>query len=202
MHYDFVDIGTCDFDTSIDNINKFNKLNILLVEPLTYYLDKLPNYPNVVKDNVGISDTSGTVKLYYLPESVIQAYNLPKYLAGCSKIGHRHPLTDNVLDKSNLSLELVESADIDIITFDMLCQKHNIGSIGSLKIDTEGHEEYILPNVLEKIKNGFQIDRIKFENQQSLGNWKYLIQLTYEFTCHGYCVLEQTEFDITLEKIA
>jgi FkbM family methyltransferase len=198
MHYDFVDIGTCDFDTSLDYINDASV--ILLVEPLTYYLDKLPDLPNVVKDNVGVSDRAGVVKIYYLPEYIIEAYNLPHYLSGCSKVGTRHPTTDRVLQEHNLSLDLVQSLDIEVITIDMLYQRHQIDSIGSLKIDTEGHEEYILPSVLEKIKNGFQINQIKFENQQILGNWPYMVQLTYEFTCHGYRIQEQTEFDITLVK--
>ena len=200
MHYDYVDIGTCDFDTSLDRIDGSNKLNILLVEPIAYYLDKLPNYPNVIKDNIGISNENKKIKLHYLPEDVIASHNLPFYLRGCSSAEDRHPTIDLHLMENHLSLELVETVEIDVITFNTLCEKHQIESIGSLKIDTEGHEQYIVPSVLEKVKQGFIINKIKFENQEFLGNRSLLNQLRDQFVQLGYTLIEQTEIDTVLEK--
>jgi len=200
MHYDCVDIGTCDFDTSLDGVKRSNKLNILLVEPIAYYLDKLPNYPNVVKDNVAISNENKKIKLYYLPESAIARHNLPYHLKGCISTGTRHPATDYHLIENHLGLDLVETVEIDAITFDTLCNKHQIESIGSLKIDTEGHEQYIVPGVLEKVKQGVVIDKIKFENQEYLGNKPFLNQLRDQFIQLGYTLVEQTEMDVVLEK--
>jgi hypothetical protein len=82
----------------------------------------------------------------------------------------------------------------------MLCQKHNIESIDNLKIDTEGHEEYILPDIFKKIKNGFSIDTIKFENQKGLGNALLLDSKRDEFMKIGYRLIEQTDQDVVLSK--
>lgn len=200
MHYDFVDIGTCDFDTSADGLDDSNNLNILLIEPLTYYLNKLPDYPNVIKDNVGISNVHGYVKIYYLPESVIDHYGLPMWSKGCSSIGQKHPAIEGLLYDNELSFDLIKSEEIEIITFDMLCSKHNIESIGNLKIDTEGHEQYILPDILAKVKQGFQIDLLKFENQDYLGNKQLLDRLMFDFIYNGYQLVERTKMDVTLKK--
>jgi hypothetical protein len=82
-----------------------------------------------------------------------------------------------------------------------LCTKHNIESIDNLKIDTEGHEQYILPDVLAKVKQGFLINHIKFENQQYLGNQILLNIIRDEFVKLNYKLVEQTDCDVLLERI-
>jgi FkbM family methyltransferase len=201
MHYKYVDIGTSDFDTSLNLVDINNTANILLVEPLSYYLNRLPTYPNVIKDNLAISNTPGKLKVYFLPDDVISKHNLSGILRGCNSINIRHWLVDHHLTENNLSLDLVENLDVDVITFDMLCQKHNIESIDSLKIDTEGHEEYILPDVLERVKQGFLINNIKFENQEFLGNHPLLNSIRDEFIKIGYRLVEQTDQDVVLARI-
>jgi len=200
MHFNYVDIGTCDFETSLDFANDSNNV-ILLVEPLTYYLDRLPNIHNVIKDNVAISNKSGTAKIYYLPDEIISIHNLPTWLRGCSSVGVKHKSAEQELSKRNLSLDLIQHTDIDIITFSELCTKHNIKSIDNLKIDTEGHEQYILPDVLAKVKQGFLIKHIKFENQQYLGNQILLNIIRDEFVKLNYKLVEQTDCDVLLERI-
>jgi FkbM family methyltransferase len=200
MHFNYVDIGTCDFETSLDFTNDSNNV-ILLVEPLTYYLDRLPNIHNVIKDNVAISNKSGTAKIYYLPDEIISIHNLPIWLRGCSSVGVKHKSAEQELSKRNLSLDLIQHKNIDVITFSELCTKHNIESIDNLKIDTEGHEQYILPDVLAKVKQGFFINRIKFENQQYLGNQILLNIIRDEFIKLNYVLVEQTDCDVLLERI-
>jgi len=200
MHFNYVDIGTCDFETSLDFSNDSNNV-ILLVEPLTYYLDRLPNIHNVIKDNVAISNKSGTAKIYYLPDEIISTHNLPTWLRGCSSVGEKHKSAEQELSKRNLNLDLIQHKDIDIITFSELCTKHNIESIDNLKIDTEGHEQYILPDVLAKVKQGFLINHIKFENQQYLGNQILLNIIRDEFVKLNYKLVEQTDCDVLLERI-
>jgi FkbM family methyltransferase len=200
MHFNYVDIGTCDFETSLNFANDSNNV-ILLVEPLTYYLDRLPNIHNVIKDNVAISNKSGTAKIYYLPDEIISIHNLPTWLRGCSSVGVKHKSAEQELSKRNLSSDLIQHKDIDIITFSELCSKHNIESIDNLKIDTEGHEQYILPDVLAKVKQGFLIKHIKFENQQYLGNQILLNIIRDEFVKLNYKLVEQTDCDVLLERI-
>ena len=200
MHFNYVDIGTCDFETSLDFVNDSNNV-ILLVEPLTYYLDRLPNIHNVIKDNVAISNKSGTAKIYYLPDETISLHNLPIWLRGCSSVGVKHKSAEQELSKRNLNLDLIQHKDIDIITFSELCIKHNIESIDNLKIDTEGHEQYILPDVLAKVKQGFLINHIKFENQLYLGNQILLNIIRDEFVKLNYKLVEQTDCDVLLKRI-
>jgi FkbM family methyltransferase len=200
MHYKYVDIGTSDFETCLDLVDDTNTEHILLVEPLVYYLNRLPVYSNVIKDNVAISNISDKLKVYFLPDDIISKYNLPWVLKGCNKLGQRHRAVEYELTKNNLGIDLIESIEVDVITFDMLCQKHNITSIDNLKIDTEGHEEYILPDVLEKTKQGFLIKNIKFENQEYLGNKPFLNDIRDEFIKIGYSLVAQDEHDIILAK--
>ena len=198
MHYDYIDIGTSDFDTCLNFIN--NTETALLVDPLAYYLNRLPSTPNVIKDDVAISNIPSKSKVYFVPDDTISKYNMPFWIRGCNRINLRHPGVDHYLIENNLSLNLVESVDVDVITFDILCQKHKIESIGSLKIDTEGDEEYILPDVLRKTKQGFLINNIKFENQKDLGNKSLLDSIRDEFITIGYSLIEQTDQDVVLSR--
>jgi hypothetical protein len=89
---------------------------------------------------------------------------------------------------------------VNVITFDMLCNKHNITSINYLKIDTEGHEEFIMPDVLTSIKNGMKITTIRFENQAVLGNKVFLDNLLLKFYDIGYRLVGKSEMDVIIEK--
>ena len=53
MKYDFIEIGTSDFDTLLETT--INKIGIS-IEPLKYYLDNLPNNDKVIKVNCAIED--------------------------------------------------------------------------------------------------------------------------------------------------
>ena len=68
--YDFIEIGTSNFETLIQNATNEKGLS---VEPLKYYLDCLPDKTNVKKINVAITDEPlcDTVDFYYIPENVI-----------------------------------------------------------------------------------------------------------------------------------
>jgi len=200
MHFDFVDIGTSDFDTCLDSLsNSSERSKFLLVEPLKFYLDKLPDSPNVYKENAAVSNVSGTSVINFLPPDIIKRYRLAWWLRGCSRIDERHPLVDEELSKKKLPLQMVEKIKCNVITFDDLCHKYEIESIGSLKIDTEGHEEYILPDVLEKVKSGFRISKIKYENQMYIGNYDLLNKIAESFIDIGYELVKKTHMDIELQ---
>ena len=200
MHFDFVDIGTCDFDTSLNFLTEGKNYQILLVEPLEYYLDKLPNHPNVIKDNVAISDKEETSEVFYLPEETIIEYKFRFWTRGCSTIGERHPTIEHMLNELKLPLDLIKTKPVQVITFDSLCKKHNIESIGSLKIDTEGHEKFILPGVLQKIKEGLPITKIKFEHPY-ITDRLLLAEFVIEFEKLNYFFAEKTKMDYTFTKI-
>ena len=140
----------------------------MCVEPLKYYLDKLPNRNNVIKVNCAISNKSSKGKMYYVSEEDIIKNHLPKYLKGCSSLNKRHWIFDC---KSHFPNGVpVKEHYIDILSFCDLVKKYNIKSIYFLKIDTEGHDSFILENYLECSKTNKKIlaKKILFEfNRES-----------------------------------
>ena len=81
-NFDFVDIGTSDFDTSVDFLKPGQK--VLLVEPLKYYLDRLPDGPGIFKANYAISTKIRTGYMFYVEEELIHKYGLPNWIRGCN----------------------------------------------------------------------------------------------------------------------
>jgi len=200
MHFDFIDIGTCDFETSaqIANVNQ----SVLLVEPIQFYLDRIHKGPNITKANLAVGNTKGFIDVKYVPESVIVKYNLPHWIKGCSNVGEGyHKTVHRVFVDNNIPLSLIELKQVECVTFDDLCKRYTVESINFLKIDTEGYEQYILPGVLDMIKNGFRIDNLKYENQESLGNKAFVDLLTIEFVKLGYQIIDINQTDTTLKKI-
>jgi FkbM family methyltransferase len=197
MKYDYVDIGSCDFDTAYDVAKSGDR--VLLVEPIKYYLDRIPDRENQVKANVAISSTTGQIPVYYVPDVSIHLFDLPSWTRGCNSVGQRHPTVDRLLEARGLNLNIVNKNIVEVISFKELCDRYDITEIGKLKIDTEGHEQYILPSVLEMIWEGMRIEEIKFENQEALGNKPFLDELTIEFVkLAKYIVAEVTDMDTTL----
>lgn len=197
MRYDYVDIGSCDFDTAYDVAQPEDR--VLLVEPVKYYLDRIPDRHNQVKANVGISINTGQIPVYYLPDVTIHLFDLPSWTRGCNSVGSRHPTVDQLLVSRGLDLNLVNKTMVEVINFKELCDRYAITEIGKLKIDTEGHEEFILPSVLEMVWEGMHIEEIKFENQAALGNKPFLDELAIEFVkLAKYVVAEVTDMDTTL----
>ena len=198
MKYDYVDIGTCDFDTSYDVAKPGEQ--VLLVEPLQYYLDRIPDRKDQKKANVAVSASSGRITVYHVPDVTIHLFDLPRWVRGCNSIGIRHPTVDNLLKHRNLPLSLVNKTEVEVITFRELCSRYQITEINKLKIDTEGHETFIMPTVLEMVKEGMYIEEIKFENQEILGNKPFLDILAQEFVKLGfYEITEVTSMDTTLK---
>jgi len=198
MKYDYVDIGTCDFDTAADVAKENEK--VLLVEPVQYYLDRIPS-SNYVKVNLAVSDKPGKLPVYYVPEVTINILALPHWIRGCNSLGSRHPTVDAVLLDRGLPLGLVNTTQVEVVTFKELCNRYQITEIGKLKIDTEGHEQFILPSVLEVVKFGMQIREIKFENQETLGDKQFLDSLVLNFVDLGYTISEVTKMDTTLKLL-
>ena len=197
MRYDYVDIGTCDFDTAHDVAQPGER--VLLVEPVQYYLDRISDRKDQIKANLAVSASSGRVPVYYVPDVSIHLFDLPSWARGCNSIGTRHPTIDNLLVSRKLPLNLVNKIEVEVITFRELCTRYLITEINKLKIDTEGHETFIMPTVLEMVKEGMYIEEIKFENQESLGNKPFLDILAQEFVKLGfYEITEVTNMDTTL----
>ena len=164
MHLHFLEVGTADFDTIMENVD--DNVVGMSIEPIKYYLDKLPNKPNVLKVNCAISDYDGEIQVYYVKEDLIKKHDLPEWVRGCNSVGNHHPtvykrLLENQLDPS----EIVTIDTVLVKTMKTLLEENNIQGIGFLKIDTEGHDCVILNSYIDYCEQHLHLlaDKIEFE---------------------------------------
>jgi hypothetical protein len=169
MHYDFVDIGTSDFNIGKGDFDWGKKY--LAVEPVAHYLYNIPDLHNLTKANYAITNKTGFVDVFYLERGTIESYDLPSWARGCNKIGCVHPTIQEILNIYELPKELLKVQKANCITFSQLLDLYNITSIGHLKIDTEGHDHIILEMVAQDLLDGkVQIDSIMLEYLPFFGN--------------------------------
>ena len=149
--YDFVEIGTSNFDTELQKAN--NEVFGISVEPIKRYLDNIPNKTNCIKSNYAISNYKGTIDIYYVSPEIIKEYKFPQWFTGCNSVNDYHPTVKKILTERGLSLEkMVTVETIDVIQFKDLVDLYNIEGIKYLKIDTEGHDCVILNDYLDLIQ--------------------------------------------------
>ena len=161
MDIDFLEIGTSNFDTCIQTCDDSQKG--ISIDAISYYLNCLPDKPNVKKVHTAITSdrTSDSIKIYYIPEDVIESNNLYSWFKGCNTIGDYHSLHK----KHNL-FHLVKIEDVPLLNIDEFLIYNNIRKIKYLKIDTEGHDYIILNGLfkyLETKSKEYYPERIQFE---------------------------------------
>jgi len=156
---DFIEIGSSHFETLIEECSNNDKG--ITIEPIKFYLDKLPHKINVKKLNLAISDKNGKADIYYISPDNIKKLNLPGWFYGCNSINDYHPYHIN----ENLQ-KYVTIDKIDIIPTYQLFYSNKIKKVKYLKIDTEGHDCIILKSLFNYIKflpKSFYPDVIFFE---------------------------------------
>jgi FkbM family methyltransferase len=143
VHYNFIEIGTSDFDTLIQTCA--DSTYGLSIEPLKIYIDRLPDKPHVKKVNTAVSDAKGAIQIYYVDPVDIAAHRLPEWVKGCNSVNRPHPTVVKELTRRGLSWETIIRNDmIDVITFTDIVNNYDVESVDILKIDTEGHDCVIL----------------------------------------------------------
>lgn len=148
MKYDFVEIGTSNFDTLIQGATADTRG--ISVEPIQWYLDALPSPPGVLKLNCAISRTnvSETLEVYYVPEHLVRQHKLPGWLRGCNSVGDYH-LQHHVLDVKHL----VQRDQVECVPIGQLFDSNNITELDYLKIDTEGNDCDIMLHLFEYLQH-------------------------------------------------
>jgi hypothetical protein len=106
-HYDFIEIGTSDFNTLIQKAT--DSTVGLSVEPLADYLNRLPSKKRVTKVNVAVSDRSGHLDIFYVPDAVRKQYALPSWMKGTNKVGAPHPTVVRYLAKKRIAVNSYEA---------------------------------------------------------------------------------------------
>lgn len=190
--YDFIEIGTSNFDTLIELAD--DNTRGISVDAVKYYTDQLPDKLNCKKINVGISNVNSTLDVYYIPEHIIEENNLPKWFKGCNTINTYHPLHIH----HNVS-HLCKIDKVKVITTHELFYQNSVRNVKYLKIDTEGHDAIILKTLYFYIKYlpiVFYPNRILFETNDH-SNPKDVDEIIELYCSIGY-KLESRGYDSVL----
>lgn len=148
MKYDFVEIGTSNFDTLIESATPDTRG--ISIEPIQAYLDALPNPPGVLKLKKAVSAANRfeTLEVYYVPENLVQQHGLPDWLRGCNSVGDYH-FQHHALDIRHL----VARDQVACVPIGYIFDHYDITELGYLKIDTEGSDCAILLHLFDYLKN-------------------------------------------------
>lgn len=198
--YDFIEIGTSDFDTIIQQSD--DTTVGLSIEPLIYYLDRLPSKQNVKKLNVAISHYVGEIKIFSLKPDIIAKNNLPYWLKGCSSVNNYHPTALTIVENAGLALDVFSIDTVRVIDIETLVKENDVSGCKFLKIDTEGHDYIILNNYLDYCDNGHPEllpDKVQFECNV-LTRYENTQKLITRFTSLGYKTIHRDNQDVVMVK--
>ena len=199
--FDFLEIGTSDFDTEIEKSD--NSRIGMSIEPIKYYLDKLPERDNVLKVNCAISDTNGECEIYYVNNQNIEKYNMPWWIKGSNSIDDYHPLVCKYLIKKNLNPQkLINKYKVQKKTLITIIHEHNISGIFYLKIDTEGHDHFILNKFLnDNNDTNLLPHNIRFESNRLTPNKMTIYNLIRRLQKLGYDLISTSRKADTILKL-
>lgn len=191
LHFDYLEIGTSDFDTFTE---RYPDKKVISVEPMQQYLDALPQHSNHIKVRSAICERyeETSPDIYYISDDDIRRNNLAWWLRGCNKIGSIHPKHEGLE-------HLVKKQRIHFMTLDDLFKRYNIKKVDNIKIDTEGYEVPILRALYKRLlveKKGNYPKTIMYEVNENSDS-KQMIEVTTKLISLGY-KLESFDEDIVL----
>jgi len=198
VHYDFIECGLSDFDCIIQTCSE-NKIG-LSIEPLKFYLDRLPNKKNVQKVNVSLGDKDGVISIYYILPENIEKYGICSWIRGCNSVNKPHPSVINYLKAANLPESLIENRKVEVLTYASLVKKYKIESVKYFKCDTEGNDVPILKSIIEACSTGLSKfpDKIFYESN-CLSSNDDLIEIEHLLFDNGYLIIQKTDCDTEVE---
>jgi len=186
--YDFIEIGTSDFDTEIQKNDE--KVGVS-IEPIKYYLERLPDKKNCIKLNMGVSDYNGKCIVNYLSEKTIQKYNFPKWVRGCNSINSYHKTVSSLCKTKCIDIETISEKDeVDVSTLYQIMNKLCIDCVYFLKIDTEGHDIIILKKFYEEIQNNMYLPHVILFESNILSSNDDVNEIINLFSKKGYDLIE------------
>lgn len=190
--YKFIEIGTSDFNTEIEKVD--DDSYGISVEPIDFYLNKLPEKQNVIKLNAAVSNFNGHLPVYYIPEQIMYNYHLPFWVRGCSCVSNPHPQVVKLLEQFGIPLSIIQSKKITCMRLETLYEFYKVNKCKLLKIDAEGHDCVILKDAYNFLSNRdkeFRPDEIIFETNEltDLESRNEIINL-YENIGYKFMVLD------------
>lgn len=179
MKYDFIEIGTSNFHTLIENADD-NTVGIS-IEPMKKYLDELPSPKNVVKLNCAISfdGSEAPIAFYYLHPDIIKRHKLKPFMKGCNSIGTFHPMHVKHNVENLVTIDNVQQRSLRSVI-----NEFKVTELDYLKVDTEGGDCKIMKQLYNLT---LRPKKIKFETN-SLANPADVANILDLFSKIGYDV--------------
>ena len=185
-----------------DDLSRYDKENILLVEPVPYNYKKLKerfiNSSNIHVCTNAIFSEHKTSKFYYVNEKSIS--KLGKHWASGIGSFNKSHILDHRTKRFKIEEKDIDEIEIEFITFDDLIEKYFIKSINKLQIDVEGAEYEILNSIDYKKIN---ISSIQFESKHFDGTFKEgakLEEIKKKLISEGYKLNQIDDENILAEK--
>ena len=165
MFLDYIEIGTSDFNTEVE-IND-NKVGIS-IDPVKYYIDKLPTKSGCIKIVNGISNFNGEITIYYISVDDIHKYALPYWVRGCNSVNKYHPTVSKLLSCKGIKIEdIIVKYTVPCKTLIRLLTDYYVDGFYLLKIDTEGHDFVILEHFFKNNQDNHMLPhKIIFESNE------------------------------------
>ena len=130
------DIGANIGDYSRILSTKFSTVYAFEPHPTNVSIIKNNTRPNIIVEEVAISNTTGICKLFTQPDNLITGHSISKDIIA-------HP---------NWQLDKKRYIEVPCITIDDFCVKNNI-TPSFIKCDIEGGEAFIWETAIETLKN-------------------------------------------------
>jgi hypothetical protein len=215
LHYDFIEVGTSDFDTLCEISS--DEIYGISIEAVGEYVDVLPNKKNVKKVHAAmvpneLLKTENNVKIYYVKSEVIEKEKLRLFLKGCNKIGSPHDFhyfyTDDfqthlnnqtkankkklipVYGRNLLKEGLVTCEDVKCISWKVLFDTYDVTSVDYVKIDAEGADSELIVDLMKECnkRGGVYPKFIRFETGSS-GNQTHNLEALELLKNNNYHVI-------------
>lgn len=185
LNYDFIEIGCSDFETLIQE-DCDNKLGAS-IEPIKYYLDRLPEKNNIQKINWAISNFNGNITIFYINEENIKKHSLPFWVRGCNSVNFYHPTVLNLIKSRGITLDIFSKEIVQVHDIKYLFEFLNLKELEFLKIDCEGHDVVIVNNLLDYCENNItKLPKLlEFENNE-LSDKQKIQKLIIRLNKFGY----------------
>jgi len=172
-HHDYVEIGTADFDTLAQMLAMTDAVG-LSVEPVKEHLDRLPSGGGRSKVNAALAETDGWAELYVVRPEYMEPqcthetlppglrYCMPWWFRATASLHRPAPLVE--VHAGPMALDVQMAVPVQTLTYQTLLSRHNVSSVGLLKVDTEGFDTQVLRQVLAwGAQSGEWPERIQFE---------------------------------------
>ena len=146
--FDFVEIGTSDFATLLEDAVKAEAADGiprrgLSVDAMRIYLEGLPVRAGLTKVNaaiLGFAPHPPTIPVFFISPQNIVGLHLPEWLRGCNSVGKPHPQAD----PANYAPGVVESENVTLLSVGELLVAQGVCRTRRLKVDVEGVDANVL----------------------------------------------------------